>query len=269
MTPTALFDRTAALTAIDNVAERLVAMVTAATDTTIRVPDTPEWTVREAFAHVVTVAPRYINAARHEGEWVRQIDDLAGLNAREVAGLATTSTQVMADRLRGSLVELADVINGFADQQPVFQFHGGQKIQADVALGILLGELVIHGRDIARALHREWPVNPAYVELIMRGVTPILPGWLDADRARGHTGRYEVRLRGQGVHRFDFDRGRLRMNPPGPFRPDVVISAQPEAFLLVVYKRVSQWPGILSGRLTAYGRRPWRALTFAGLFHQP
>ena len=71
------------------------------------------------------------------------------------------------------------------------------------------------------------------------------------------------------MHRFAFDHGRLRMNPPGPFRPDAVISAQPLAFLLVVYKRVNPWPAILTGRLAAHGRRPWLALTFPGRFHRP
>jgi len=46
-----------------------------------------------------------------------------------------------------------------------------------------------------------------------------------------------VRLRGQGAHRFEFTGGTLAMNPPGPYRPDVVISADPEAWLLVVYRR--------------------------------
>jgi SCP-2 sterol transfer family len=163
---------------------------------------------------------------------------------------------------------LAVLINGFGDQQPAFTFHGGEKISADLALGILLGELVVHGHDIAGALGQPWPIEPVHAELIMQGITPILPGWLDG-RARGHTARYEVRLRGQGVHRFAFDHGRLRMNPPGPFRPDAVISADPVTFLLVVYKRTSQWPAILTGRLTAWGRRPWLALSFAGRFHQP
>lgn len=59
------------------------------------------------------------------------------------------------------------------------------------------------------------------------------------------------------------------MNPPGPFRPDVIVSAEPVTFLLVVYKRVSQWPAILTGRLVARGRRAWLAPAFAGRFHQP
>ncbi len=59
------------------------------------------------------------------------------------------------------------------------------------------------------------------------------------------------------------------MNPPGPFRPDAVISAAPTAFLLVVYKRISQWNAIVTGRFVAWGRKPWKALSFAGLLHNP
>jgi hypothetical protein len=78
-----------------------------------------------------------------------------------------------------------------------------------------------------------------------------------------------VRLRGGlGVHRFRFTDGSLDTNPSGPFRPDVVISADPVTFLLVVYTRRSQWRGILTGKLVAWGRTPWRAFGFAELFHQ-
>jgi hypothetical protein len=225
--------------------------------------------VAEAFAHVATVAPRYSKGAQHEGEWVGHVGDLADLNARQLAAVQTTDVHALADDLRASLAELARLITGFGDQQPVFKFHGGEKIGADVALGILLGELVVHGHDIAGALRRPWPLDPAHVELIMRGISPILPGWLDHRRARGHTARYEVRLRGQGVHRFAFHNGCLSMNPPAAFAPDAVISADPAAFLLVVYKRASQWPAILTGRLAAWGRRPWLALGFASRFHRP
>ena len=50
---------------------------------------------------------------------------------------------------------------------------------------------------------------------------------------------------------------------------DVQPLGEPVAFLLVVYKRRSQWPAILTGRLAAPGRRPWLAFGFAGRFHRP
>jgi mycothiol maleylpyruvate isomerase-like protein len=269
MMPTATFTRTSVLAAIDEVAGRLVEVVIAAPDPKVRVPATPQWTVAEAFGHVATVADRYVQGARQEGEWVRNVGDLAELNRRQLAAMPTAGVKQVAERLWASLAELREVVGGFDDQQPSYMFHGGETVQADVALGILLGELVVHGHDIARALRRRWLIEPGCVELIMVGLTPILPGWLMADRVGDHTGRYEVRLRGQGVHRFAFERGRLRMNPPGAWTPDVVISADPAAFLLVVYKRITPWPAILTAGFAAWGRRPWLAFGFAGRFHQP
>jgi hypothetical protein len=271
--PTTTFDRRIVLAAIDRVAARLSAMVTSAEDATIPVPATPRWTVAEAFAHVATVAPRYGQGARHDGDWVADVSDLAELNARQLVALQAIveveDVHAVADHLRSSLAELERLITTFGDEQPRFRFHGGELIAATTALGILLAELVVHGHDIAEALQHPWPIEPAHVELIMQGLAPILPGWLDIRRVRRHTARYEVRLRGQGVHRFAFDDGRLRVDPPEAMRPDVVISADPAALLLVIYKRTSQWPAILTTRLTARGRRPWLALSFAGRFHRP
>jgi hypothetical protein len=49
----------------------------------------------------------------------------------------------------------------------------------------------------------------------------------------------------------------------------VIISADPATVLLVLYRRVGLVPGILTGRLVAYGRRPWLALTQTSRFHRP
>ena len=44
--------------AIEDACERLVTMVATAPDLDVGVPDTPKWTARQVFAHVVTVTPR-------------------------------------------------------------------------------------------------------------------------------------------------------------------------------------------------------------------
>jgi uncharacterized protein (TIGR03083 family) len=263
-------DRRGAMRAIDDAAERLITLISRAPDLTTRVPSTPQWTVIDAFTHVVTVAPRYCQGARHEGHWVDRADELPEFNAHQLAALASRDVATLSAQLRSTLAELAELIDGFGDAQPTFRFHGGEQVAADVALGILLGELIVHGWDIAHALGRPWSIQPSHVELIVQGLTPMLPGWLSPDRAPGHTGTYEVRLRGQGTHRFSFRDGILTMNPPGAWRPDVIISADPVTFLLVcAYKRRSQWPAILTGKLVAWGRKPWLAMPFAGRFHQP
>src|SRR5215475_614962 len=123
--PTMSFDRTAALAAIDQISTRLVEMVTATNDRSVRVPATPQWTVAEAFAHVATVAPRYTQGARHEGEWVTAARDLADLNGRQLAALPTLDVGVVGQRLRSALDHLSTTINSFGDKQPVYRFHGG------------------------------------------------------------------------------------------------------------------------------------------------
>jgi hypothetical protein len=55
----------------------------------------------------------------------------------------------------------------------------------------------------------------------------------------------------------------------GARRIDAHISADPAAFLLVVYRRQSLWRNLAAGRLLARGRRPWLAVTLPNRFHEP
>jgi uncharacterized protein (TIGR03083 family) len=254
--------------AITQVGERFAALVAAAPDPRRKVPHSPDWTVQEAAAHVVTVAPRYADGPERRGTWVSDPQELPELNQAQIQALGTQSTAELADRLRRDLTALCEQIEGYGTAPPSFRFHGGELVPADVALGILLGELVVHGWDIAHAVQQPWPIDPGHVALILEGLAPIVPGWVDAERARGFA-TVEVRLRGQATYVFEFQDGRLRVNP-GDTRPiDAYISADPAALLLVLYRRQSQWRHSARGQLLAWGRKPWLALTFAGRFHKP
>ena len=175
----------------------------------------------------------------------------------------------LAGRLRHDLTALCDQVEGYGAAPPSFRFHGGELVPADAALGILLGELVVHGWDIAQALGRPGPLDPGHGALSREGLAPILPGWVDPERARGLTATFQVRLRGQATHVFRFQDGRLRVDPDREPPIDVRISGDPAALLLVLYRRQSPWRHIARGRLVAWGRRPWLALSFAGRFHEP
>jgi putative sterol carrier protein len=50
---------------------------------------------------------------------------------------------------------------------------------------------------------------------------------------------------------------------------DCVITADPVAFLLMGFGRVSQWTPVLRRKIRAGGRKPWLALKFGTLMSTP
>jgi uncharacterized protein (TIGR03083 family) len=264
-TATTYLDRV--LPAIDRLADRFAGMVTSVPDPAARIPNS-DWTVRDATAHVVSVTRRFIDRPEGRGTWVADPLDLPGFNQTEVDELRDLDMAALAARLRDDLTALAAQVRGYGTAPPSFRFHGGEQVAADVALGIHLGELVVHGWDIARAAGRPWPIGRGDVELIFDGIEPILPGWVDPRGASNLTATFEVRLRGGSTRVWSFRDGRLEVGATGR-RPDVRISADPAALLLVFYGRQSQWFHIARGNLLAWGRRPWLAFTLADRFHQP
>ena len=225
--------------------------------------------MRQATAHLVSVVPRYADGPEGRGSWVADRQQLAALNDSQLHALATVSMGELAGQLRQGLAALRTRLQGHGGLMPTFRFHGRQPVAADLALGILLAELVVHGFDIARALARPWPIDPHHVELIFQGLDPIAPGWVNPAQARRLTATFEVHLRGQATHVYSFRNGHLQVNPAGPHQADVHIWADPAAFLLALYRRQPTWRHIAAGRLLAWGRKPWLALTFADRFQQP
>jgi uncharacterized protein (TIGR03083 family) len=252
--------------ALDRAAGRFREMATSALYPNAKI--TAEWTIRDAAAHVASVVVRYAEGVEGGGTWAEHPAELAGINQNSIDALDGVPMDELGARIERDLAGLVARVRSAGDPPPSFRFHGGEEVRADTGLGILLGELLVHGWDIARTTGRPWAIDPADVELVVEGVERVLPGWVDPERARSLTATYALRLRGQGTHVWSFRDGRLQVGADGR-RPDVTISAHPVALLLVLYKRRSQWPAIGRGRLLAWGRRPWLAFSLAGRFHQP
>ncbi|GAA1242437.1 hypothetical protein GCM10009676_29800 [Prauserella halophila] len=258
MEPTAEAARTAAQQFID--------LALSALDPATPVPATPPWTIADVFGHVAMEPRRYRDLARGQGSWPSQAAELPAFNAEQVASLPTGDLGNLAGLLRADLDGFLATIDELGPDARMM-FDGDQEIRVDRSLGTLLGEFLVHGHDIATALGRRWPIDPEYVPMVLTGMHQIMPGWVDHDAAAGHTATYHVRLRGGPMQIYAFRDGALTIGESG--RPHVRISADPATWLLLVYGRGNPTRATLTGKVLAYGRKPWLAPGLANRFLPP
>jgi hypothetical protein len=222
----------------------------------------------------------------------RLLDVLPGLPdagdsvIRDIMELATTTTlgvrtdaerdlTVLADRIeQRAKAYLGDCAGKDPDELRPWLVEGANLNLANLT-GHLLNETVTHGYDIARAAGRKWRIEPAHAALVLgRFIVPVLRAidprsLVDAEKAAGLQATFDLRIRGGDRFFFVFDNGELRIEEPSSRRVDCHISADPVAFLLVVWGRQSQWSAIAKGQLLAWGRKPWLGPRFRYLLRNP
>jgi len=242
---------------------RVAALVERVSDPTAPVPGLGDWTVHDLVAHLSIGPSYYLGGADGTTRFAADGTEMPTINA---ANIAAVGEQPLAE-LRATMVagydRLSDTLRRQGHGGPRCAAHGGAAYTLVEATALLLGELAVHGFDLARALDAPWEIPSRDVELLLWGAAPILPAWVNPATAAGHTADYELRVRGQGRHRWRFDAGALVIEPEGSWRPDVVISGAPASLLLVFYGRLGQLGPMLRGQLVAWGRRPWLALTLS------
>jgi hypothetical protein len=133
-------------------------------------------------------------------------------------------------------------------------------------LAVEPAEVLVHGHDIARASRLPWDIDRAQASAAGSGMLPLLPRLVDQEAAAGRRVCFELRIRDGSTALPDFDDGRLRFSPSGAGAVDCRLSIDPVAYLLLAFGRVHPLRPMLKGRLPAWGRRPWLAASFPGLF---
>ncbi len=182
---------------------------------------------------------------------------------RDPQTLASLLVTAVSDFLAASAELPAD------HHMPSQYFQGGMALDLAGVTSIDLGEVLVHGYDIAKATRRSWPIAADDARLALGGALRLLPSYAKPATARGHTGGYDLRIRGGPRVVIRFADGRASLEEPRNTPVDCHILAEPVAFLLVFYGRTSQWGPIAKGQLLTWGRRPWRALRFKRLFLNP
>lgn len=110
--------------------------------------------------------------------------------------------------------------------------------------------------DIAKATGRPWPIAADDARLALRAALPLTPALVNPETAHGHTGGYELRIRGGPRVVFRFADGHVSLEEPGDQPVHCHVLAEPVALRLVMYGRIPQWGPIAKGQLLTWGIRP-------------
>jgi uncharacterized protein (TIGR03083 family) len=254
-------DLDAARAALRRAADDFSALIASAPDPDQRIPDS-EWTVRDVAVHVALGSEAYVRYATGGTEaWV-DISDIAGgslarSSAERLAAEPARDLPALAERAKAAVGALIEATEGRSDDEPVV--WNGMSTKLGAMLGLGLAEYLLHGRDVAKALGRPWSITPDDARLILASALPMLPLLLDPAATAGVRARYELRVRGGTRIGLSIRDGQLSMDS-GEGRVDCHVSADPVALLLVSYGRQSQWVPALTGKLLAWGRKPWLGL---------
>lgn len=260
---------TAARSAFEDTARSAASLVRSLPDTRAAIPGS-RWSVREAAVHLVNDATLYaelaggapspipsMEKAKHEIHIAHMLADIAEDDPMVLAELMTAS----ADKW------LAAVTDRPGDQEVIF--HAGMRIDITGLMCIALGEELLHGYDITRAVGSPWPIDPGHALLVLYGYGPAYPFCVNPETTAGLNAAYRIELRGADAFTVRFVDGEYSVDVANATEADCVISANPVAFLLVGTGRLSQWEAIALGLLSAGGPKPELALGLNDLFVYP
>ena len=217
------------------------------------------WTVSQCVAHMVISDWMYADQVAG-GSIVMRIEQTSEINDWSVAPGAGIGFGELASDLERSTERFIDVASELPDDA-TFTWWSGSQASIETAIGLLVGERLVHGWDVAQALDAPWQIRSEHAALTMEASIAVMPLLVDTEAAAGMNALMEMRLRGYGRYALAFTDGVLTTSRVSSVdRADCRISAEPVAMLLVGYGRISQWGPLLRGRVSAWGRKPWLAL---------
>lgn len=236
------------------------------------------WSAGQTAAHVVADMGEYTEVlTRHrsgdtvaitipDGSPARARDSV---NDRHLVDVAERDMRRLADLLEQTATKyLAAAAAVDTSERAALLTADGLVLEPAVMTGLLLGEQLVHGLDIARAAHRPWNIDRDDALLVIPAVLSLAPEYLRPSRIKDLIISFEIRMRGGCRYRLAIADGTGVVTVAGE-KADCVITADPVTFLLLGLGRVPQLPQLLRGRLRAGGRKPWLAAKFGALLASP
>lgn len=221
-------------------------------DTSVQVPNL-DWSVADLGRHVASLPQLYRDQNRI-GPGFEPPDDWAAFSAAARAHITTSDGGELADLIVGE----AETLLTADDPTESRQLYGCETTVGNTAAGMLT-ECILHGQDLGRLSGHRPKLGQRQALAGLEQQMALTPVFVDADKAAKLAGTYGLRFRGGPDFTYQIDEtGRLTVERGWPDRADARLNADPAAFIASSLGRISPVVAALTGRIVAYGRKPWR-----------
>jgi hypothetical protein len=215
-----------------------------------------DWCVREVAAHLVALGESLVRYLTGDTTPAVDLSDLTRTNPVAIATVRERDLAALANKLEAAVNRFLDLTRD-RDVTDAMWWHGVET-PVGAVYGVGIGELLMHGVDVARTIRRPWAIDKGAATIVFEGVVQVVHLFVEPTRAHDDAS-FELRLRTGPSFVLRFSNGELRVEGGRARDVDCRVSADPVALLFVLYKRRSQWRAIARGQLVAFGRKPWLA----------
>lgn len=232
-------------------------------------PPGSEWTVQQIVAHVLTVAHRYQQVVRGlEYRRAAHPRDVDVINQLELEAAIAPVTE-LTDQLQDVAPEMDRFFDAYPNDRRAFKFHAGADVSGLTGQTNWLGELLLHGQDIARAVKAPWKLAERDMLLIARGLMQIAPAYLRTDVSPDTDVCIALKVTGARPYVIHIHHGIADIRPcRADDRPDAVLRLPASVLTQVLYQRIGPLGAARRGLLVVGGRRPWVALKLQAYFER-
>jgi uncharacterized damage-inducible protein DinB len=232
-------------------------------------PPGHDWTVQQIVAHVLTLAHRYLQFSRgldyrHAGS----ARGIAALNQTELEA-AMAPVPELADQLQALAPELDAFFDANSDDRQTIPFHGFGFMSGNTAQTNWLGELLLHGQDVAQAVKAPWDISERDMVLVLRGLREVVAGYLRPGIVANVDICVDFQLPEARPYLIHIHDGTAEMRERRPDdRPDAVLRLPASTMTQLLYQRIGQFAAVRRGLRLVGGRRPWVALKLMTYFER-
>jgi uncharacterized protein (TIGR03083 family) len=222
------------------------------------------WNVGEVAAHLAAAAHDYRTLAEGGAAFPVSVPERQSIID---AGLARSSERrpaTLADRIRDDLEALNAVVGSSRPDQAVNWYSGTTATPAFLGAAVL-GEVLVHGWDIATASHGDTTLDPSGCRFGVLAAAAASTLVL-TPKGKSVTADLEYKIRGYESVRVQLINGNTHITTESTRRPDLWFEGDPAPFVLWMYTRTGELKPLLNRSIRIGGRRPWLALAIAKWF---